>query len=105
MTGTTNRTGHPRRFPLGRLVITANAARCLTPREINDGLRRHESGDWGDLPAEDAEQNDAALREGEGRLFSAYGTGTRRFWVITEADRSVTTILLPGDCASCHDAG
>jgi hypothetical protein len=84
-------------FPLGRLVMTANAARHLTPRVMNDALRRHESGDWGDLTAEDAAQNDAALCRGGGRLFSDYGTGTCRFWIITEADRSVTTILLPED--------
>jgi hypothetical protein len=84
-------------FPLGQLVITANAARQLTPREMRDALRRHESGDWGDLPAEDAAQNDAALYRAGGRLFSAYATGERRFWIITEADRSVTTILLPED--------
>jgi hypothetical protein len=81
-------------FPLGRLVMTTNAARRLTPREMHDGLGRHASGDWGDLPPEDAEQNDHALRHG-GRLFSAYGEGDRRFWIITEADRSATTILLP----------
>jgi hypothetical protein len=97
MTDTTNCTSQPRPFPLGRLVITTNAARTLTPREFNEGLRRHTAGDWGDLPAEDAAQNDAALREGGGRLFSAYGEGDRKFWVITEADRSATTILLAGD--------
>jgi hypothetical protein len=77
--------------------MTANAARHLTPREIRDALQRHESGDWGDLSDEDATQNDAALCRGGGRLFSAYGTGDRKFWIITEADRSVTTVLLPGD--------
>jgi hypothetical protein len=97
MTGTTNCTSQPHRFPLGRLVITTNAARTLTPREMHDALRRHESGDWGDLPAEDASQNDAALCQSEGRLFSAYGEGDGKFWIITEADRSVTTILLPDD--------
>jgi len=82
-------------FPLGRLVMTANAARSLTRREMLDGLRRHATGDWGDLPADDARQNDAALRRGGGRLFSAYGQGPGRFWIITEADRSATTVLLP----------
>ena len=81
-------------FPLGRIVITTNAARRLTTREMHEALRRHASGDWGDLPAEDAEQNGFAFRNG-GRLFSAYGTGNRRFWIITEADRSATTLLLP----------
>jgi hypothetical protein len=85
-----------RPFAPGRLVMTTNAARRLTPREMNDGLRRHESGDWGDLCPEDKEQNELALRHG-GRLFSAYGEGGREFWIITEADRSATTILLPED--------
>lgn len=84
------------RFPLGRFVMTANAAKRLTPRQINEALRRHESGDWGDLAAEDREENDRSLQAG-GRLFSAYGAGDNRFWVITEADRSVTTVLLPQD--------
>jgi hypothetical protein len=83
-------------FPLGRLAMTANAARTLTPREMREALRRHESGDWGDLCPGDAEQNACALRHG-GRLFSAYGAGNRRFWIITEADRLVTTIPLPMD--------
>ena len=83
-------------FPLGRLAITANAARRLTPREMRDGLRRHASGDWGDIPPEDAGQNAFGLKHGE-RLFSAYGTGDNRFWIITERDRSVTTVLMPED--------
>jgi len=100
-TGNGNTTKHPshtidRSFPLGRLVITTNAARRLTPREIRDALKRHECGDWGDLPPEDTQENERSLRQG-GRLFSAYGGGERRFWIITEADRSVTTALLPAD--------
>jgi hypothetical protein len=86
----------PVTFPLGRLVITTNAANLLTADETADGLRRHATGDWGDLCPDDAGQNDSALTAG-GRLFSAYGSGGRRFWVITEADRSVTTVLLPSD--------
>ena len=83
-------------FPLGQIVQTTNAAQRLTPQEINEGLRRHASGDWGDLCPSDAEQNDSSILTG-GRIFSAYGTGSARFWIITEADRSVTTVLLPED--------
>lgn len=86
----------PVTFPLGVLVITTNAAHRLATSDISDGLRRHASGDWGDLDPSDAAQNDEALVAG-GRLFSAYGAGDGRFWVITEADRSVTTVLLPED--------
>jgi hypothetical protein len=84
------------RFPLGQLVITSNANARLKPEEIADGIARHARGDWGDLSKEDAAENDLSLREGF-RLLSAYGRGERRFWVIPEADRSVTTVLFPED--------
>jgi hypothetical protein len=83
-------------FPLGEVVVTANASLRLATEEVLTALRRHSSGDWGDLCPEDAMANDAALHRG-GRLFSAYGQGADRFWLITEADRTVTTILLPDD--------
>jgi hypothetical protein len=84
------------RFPLGQLVITRAASGQLTPEEIAAGIGRHARGDWGDISAEDAAENELSVREGF-RLLSAYGRGARRFWVITEADRSVTTVLLPED--------
>jgi hypothetical protein len=84
------------RVPLGELVITANASVRLATEEVLTGLRRHASGDWGDICAEDAMGNDEALRDG-GRLLSAYGRGEHRFWIITEADRPITTVLLPDD--------
>lgn len=84
------------RFPLGELAITANASLRLSTEEVLTALRRHAAGDWGDLCPEDAMANDTALRQG-GRLFSAYGRAADRFWVITEADYSVTTVLLPED--------
>lgn len=83
-------------FPLGELVITPNALATLSQPDVLHALQRHAAGDWGSLPAEDAQRNDDALHAG-GRLFSAYGEGNQRFWIITEADRSVTTILLPED--------
>jgi hypothetical protein len=83
-------------FPLGTIVLTTNAANRLSGTVIHEGLRRHASGDWGDLCPSDAEQNESALITG-GRLFSAYGEGECRFWIITESDRSVTTVLLPED--------
>jgi hypothetical protein len=84
------------RVPLGELVITANASVRLSTEEVLAAVRRHASGDWGDLCPEDAMANNEALHQG-GRLLSAYGDGQYRFWIITEADRSVTTILLPED--------
>jgi hypothetical protein len=84
------------RFPLGEVAVTANASVRLTTEEVLAALHRHASGDWGDLCPEDALMNDEALHHG-GRLLSAYGNGDHRFWIITEADRSVTTVLLPED--------
>jgi hypothetical protein len=85
------------RFPLGRVVITANAARHLSQAEILAALRRHGLGDWGDTHPEDEGQNDLALRNGE-RLFSVYHSGSgQTFWIITEWDRSASTVLLPDD--------
>lgn len=84
-------------FPLGQTVITPNAAASVEHADVLAALRRHASGDWGELGEEDRAANDRALVEGT-RLLSAYRAknGTR-FWIITEADRSVTTILLPED--------
>ena len=86
----------PVHFPLGQLAITANASLRLSTEEVMTALRRHASGDWGDLCPEDAMANEAAVQEGS-RLLSAYGQGEERFWIITEADRSATTVLLPDD--------
>jgi hypothetical protein len=84
------------KFPLGCIVMTANASGQLDAVEVEKALRRHAAGDWGDLPPEDAEQNESGLKHGE-RLFSAYGAGGNCFWIVTERDRSVTTVLLPLD--------
>ncbi len=84
-------------FPLGQVVITAQASRELVPEDVHAALARHARGDWGDTHPEDAGLNDDALVHG-GRLLSVYQdrNGTT-FWIITEADRSVTTALLPED--------
>ena len=84
-------------FPLGRIVFHSNTTLRLRTEEVLTALRRHSKGDWGDLLAEDAIANDLALKQG-GRLFSAYGLGRDRFWVITEANRSLTTVILAQDC-------
>lgn len=81
---------------LGFVMATPAALALLEKHGMDPGelLARHQSGDWGDLCREDWKMNDHDLREG-GRLFSAYDTPAGRVWIITEADRSVTTILLP----------
>jgi hypothetical protein len=84
------------KFLLGEVVITANAEQQIDPAAVRKGLQRHARGDWGELPAEDSQSNEDAVKYG-GRLFSAYGEGDGRFWIITECDHSVTTILLPQD--------
>ena len=86
------------RFRLGQLVGTSAALALLNEAGITPAalLARHAVGDWGDLPPEDARENADALLYG-GRLFSAYEVPGGRVWVITKADRSATTILLPDD--------
>ena len=85
------------RFPLGHVYVTANADRTLGLIDIGNAIARHAECDWGDVSAEDRESNDRALEDGS-RLFSVYHTGGgTKFWIITEADRSVTTVLLPED--------
>jgi hypothetical protein len=84
------------KFPLGQVVITANAVQHLDGIAVREALRRHAAGDWGDIGPEDACENELSLTE-RFRLLSAYSTGERRFWIITEADRSVTTVLMPED--------
>jgi len=83
-------------LPLGKVVATPGALKLLLDvgEHPFDYLARHASGDWGDLCAFDLHQNERALRVGE-RIFSSYETPAGKVWIITEADRSVTTILLP----------
>lgn len=82
------------RFELGRLVATPGALELIGHLEAFPYLQRHASGDWGDLDGHDRRANDRALRVG-GRIFSAYETPAERLWIITEADRSSTCVLLP----------
>jgi hypothetical protein len=84
-------------FALGRVVATAAASATLNAADIRAGIDRHHAGDWGELDEHDRHENDLALTKGY-RLFSVYRDRTgHKFYVITEADRSVTTVLLPGD--------
>ena len=87
-------------FPLGQVVATPGAVDALKTEGIQPSvlLERHETGDWGDLERDDWKANDDAVKTG-GRLFSAYTlpqTQTK-LWVITESDRSATTLLLPSE--------
>jgi hypothetical protein len=85
-------------FALGQIVATPGALQLMKQSNI-DGLKllqRHVTGDWGDLNEADKQENELSLQKGF-RILSAYGAGDRKLWVITEADRSVTTILRPDE--------
>ena len=82
-------------FQPGQIVATRGALSVLSREDIMKALRRHLSGDWGDLSAEDKRENDFSVKNGF-RILSSYSSKKGvKFWVITEADRSVTTVLLP----------
>ena len=85
-------------LPLGRVSATPGALRTLSEAG-EDPLRllsRHASGDWGELDAHDRHENQRSLKNGW-RILSSYLVGDGKVWVITEADRSYTTILLPSE--------
>ena len=83
------------RLMLGQVVMTRGIAGTLTKQEINTALYRHQCGDWGTVCPFDWNENDEAINSG-GRILSAYeSTNGVKFWIITEWDRSVTTVLLP----------
>ncbi len=88
-------------FPLGTIVASPGAMAIMAnnaARDIRANVRalltRHSSGDWGDVPRSDAAANDVAITD-DARILSSYRLGSERLWVITEADRSATTILTP----------
>lgn len=87
------------KFSLGTIVATPGALRALAEsrQAVFDFLYRHASGDWGEMDEDDKRENELSLVRGF-RLMSAYRLRSdEKLWVITEADRSVTTLLLPED--------
>jgi hypothetical protein len=90
--------GPEAKFTLGQLVATPGALETISCYGINplELLGRHVTGDWGDLSPADKRENDFSVHR-RLRILSAYGTGDSKLWVITEADRSVTTILRPDE--------
>jgi hypothetical protein len=106
------------KFPLGQVVMTCGVAAAIEEADekgqggayraaVAEALARHESGDWGIMPDEGKAENEDALKHGN-RLMSAYliwqdATGTHgtpegtKVWIITEYDRSVTTVLFPDE--------
>jgi hypothetical protein len=85
------------KFPLGQVVITRSARAILTGVDVADALASHQCGNWGTVCPEDWRLNDEAVTDGT-RLLSCYSAadGTA-FWIITEWDRTATTVLLPDD--------
>ena len=85
-------------FSLGQVVATPAIIEHLMEHGISARifLHRHQHGDWGDVCSEDAAANDAALRLGS-RILSSYECAGERLWIITESDRSVTTLLRPDE--------
>ena len=94
-----------RKFELGRVVVTRGIHEAIREDAsfgdfVDGALIKHSMGDWGDLDPEDAALNDEALKSGEDRIFSVYkrkGIRDGKIWVITEWDRSATTILFPSE--------
>ncbi len=85
-------------FTPGKIVVTASLAEHRA--SLKPYLNRHLKGDWGNLNKEDRQSNDLAVKAGDLRIFSAYETDIEdvgKIWIITEADRSATTILRPGE--------
>ena len=87
------------RFPLGQTVATPGALQALSQagQEPSAFISRHVSGDWGEISDGDRQLNDEGVNGGD-RLMSVYTLSTGvKIWVITESDRSVTTLLLPDE--------
>lgn len=85
-------------FSLGQCVITPGIEALITDNQevLIPYLSRHQCGDWGDMCDEDKAENQKALKQGF-RLMSSYELSGEKIWIITEADRSVTTVLLPDE--------
>ena len=85
----------PGKFDMGNIVMTPGAADQLSPSDMLVSLGRHARGDWGEVDDADRQTNEESLKCGD-RLLSAYRSRNGvTFWIITESDRSVTTILMP----------
>ena len=96
---TITKTQNKVRFQLGNIYLTVGARETLkeSNQTATEFLAKHQSGDWGEVCESDAKENEFSLKEGY-RILSSYRTGLgTRIWIITEADRSSTTVLLPSE--------
>ena len=88
----------PQKFELGQVLITPGARDDLDLKDVASCLVRHAGGDFGDVCEEDKMLNDESIVLGDGRIMSSYrDRNDIKFWIITEWDRSATTILLPDE--------
>ena len=87
-------------FQLGNLVMTSGVSNWIdnieTHKKVVDCIRRHQSRDWGEVDEEDCETNNFSIKN-DLRVLSSYTINNQKIWIITEADRSVTTVLFPGE--------
>jgi hypothetical protein len=87
-------------FQLGNLVMTSGVSNWIdnieTHKKVVDCIRRHQSRDWGEVDEEDWETNNFSIKN-DLRVLSSYTINNQKIWIITEADRSVTTVLFPGE--------
>jgi hypothetical protein len=85
------------KFPLGRVVATPGVLAKVPNDEIQSALSRHHHGDWGDVDEDDRQENERSLVEGD-RLLSVFRSKAGvKFYIVTEHDRCVTTVLLPDE--------
>ena len=91
-------------FKLGQVVMSSGIAALMQDKQselynidLSKLLYRHQTGDDGDVDAEDHESNQLAIEQGDLRVFSVYKFASVTVWIITEHDRSYTTVLLPED--------
>ena len=89
--------GRPR-FPLGRVRMSKKARESLTYADALNGLRSHAIGEWGLLSDDEWWENELSLRQGYQLMSIHLASNGNRFWIVTEADRSLTTIRLPTEC-------
>lgn len=91
-----------KKLKLGQVVMTRTINDTIADdrqfaKDITEALERYRACDWGEMGEEDLESNNAAVESDEGRLFAAYITSRGKVWIITEWDRSYTTILFPSE--------
>lgn len=89
----------PELFPLGRVVATPGALVALSAAAVHAAslLAYHTIGDWGDISKNDRQENEKSLNEGHTLISSYRLSGDAKLWIVTEADRSATTLLLPSE--------